>query len=249
MRNTAQQQGSPEGLIGYARSYGIWLAAFLVLGGVSTYFWRQNRRLKKASGDKVDAKVEGQNRAAITKPAAAERAAATERTAAMERTAVAEKAAAAERAAATDRTNSPLREVPGRDDRQATGREPVIPPANYGSAGTHVTSNSYVSSTPPVDPLLEARQLFEHEDSKGFYREVNRAVWKAIGKKLDLSASELNKSNSLRLLQMRGWDDTALMTLESLLSECEMNLYTPAYDRWNMQQLLRQAEWVMDRLA
>jgi hypothetical protein len=40
-----------------------------------------------------------------------------------------------------------------------------------------------------------------------------------------------------------------LLSLENVLNECEMNLYTPAYDRWNMQQLLRQAEWIMDRLA
>jgi hypothetical protein len=100
-----------------------------------------------------------------------------------------------------------------------------------------------------IDPLQEARALFEGGDSKGFYREVNRAIWKAMSRKLDLPASELNKHNSIRQLQLRGWDDTALLTLENLLNECEMNLYTPAYDRWNMQQLLRQAEWVMDRLA
>jgi hypothetical protein len=225
------------GIIGYARSYGIWMVAFLVLGGVSTYFWRQNRRLKKASGDKGDGVVEQQNRAAVAKANATRS------------TANGKSPAVADRPATTDRTNSPFREVPGQDDGQATAREPVIQPTSYGSAGTHITSNSYVSSTPPVDPLLEARQFFEHEDSKGFYREVNRAMWRAIGKKLELPASELNKSNSLRLLQLRGWDDTALMTLENLLNECEMNLYTPAYDRWNMQQLLRQAEWVMDRLA
>ena len=242
LRNTAQQQAPPMGIIGYARSYGIWIAAFLVLGGVSTYFWRQNRRLKKASGGKVDALVGKQNRAAVDKSISAGKA-----TAAAKTTAVGKATAADRLSATTDRTNSPLREGPARDE--AAARESVIPPTIYGPAGTHVTSNSYVSATPPADPLLEARQLFEHEDSKGFYREVNRAMWRAIGKKLELPASELNKSNSLRLLQLRGWDDTALMTLENLFNECEMNLYTPAYDRWNMQQLLRQAEWVMDRLA
>jgi hypothetical protein len=107
----------------------------------------------------------------------------------------------------------------------------------------------FSQAPPPTDPLQDARQSFENGDSKAFYREINRAVWKVVGKKLDLPASELNKSNATRLLRMRGWDETALLSLENVLNECEMNLYTPAYDRFNMEQLLRQTERVLDRLA
>jgi hypothetical protein len=155
----------------------------------------------------------------------------------LEKAAVMEKiAAAAAASAATDKSNSPIRDNPvAKEDRII--KEPVIQPTTY------------VSAAPPVDPLQEARNFFLREDPQGFYREVNRAVWKAMSKKLELPASELNKANSLRQLQLRGWDNTALMTLENLLSECEMNLYTPAYDRWNMQQLLSQAERLVDRLA
>jgi hypothetical protein len=138
----------------------------------------------------------------------------------------------------TNPDNSPAKPaIPRTDSKLPASATPVIP--------TH----TYIPATPAIDPLQEARALFEGGDSKGFYREVNRAIWKAMSRKLDLPASELNKQNSIRQLQLRGWDDTALLTLENLLNECEMNLYTPAYDRWNMQQLLRQAEWVMDRLA
>jgi len=134
--------------------------------------------------------------------------------------------------------NSPANPAtPRPENKPAASTTPVIPTATY------------IPATPVIDPLQEARALFEGGDSKGFYREVNRAIWKAMSRKLDLPASELNKHNSIRQLQLRGWDDTALLTLENLLNECEMNLYTPAYDRWNMQQLLRQAVWVMDRLA
>ncbi|HEV2478796.1 MAG TPA: BatD family protein [Puia sp.] len=225
-RLTAKQQQQPLGIMDYARNYGLWIATLIVLGGVATYFWRQNRKLKKVSREaKAATVVQEQNRATVEKAAAIERV-----------------AAAAAAAAHTDKTNSPVRETsPGRErereERHAVAREPVIPP------------NTYVSTAPPADPLQEARHFFEREDSKGFYREVNRAIWKAMSRKLDLPASELNKANSVRQLQLRGWDDTGLMTLENLLNECEMNLYTPAYDRWNMQQLLRQAEWVLDRLA
>jgi hypothetical protein len=107
----------------------------------------------------------------------------------------------------------------------------------------------YLPASPPVDPLLEARQLFDNGDYKGFYGEVNRSVWKAISKKLDLPSSELNKQNCVRQLQLRGWDAPSIVSLENILTECEMNLYTPAYDTYNMQQLLRQAEWMLDRLA
>ncbi|HVW60247.1 MAG TPA: BatD family protein [Puia sp.] len=103
--------------------------------------------------------------------------------------------------------------------------------------------------TPVADPLLEVRQLFEQGDYKGFYRELNRAVWKALSKKLELPASELNKHNIALQLELKGWDKEHILSLESILNECEMNLYTPAYDTYNMQLLLRQAEPVMNRLA
>ncbi|GGB09400.1 BatD family protein [Puia dinghuensis] len=108
---------------------------------------------------------------------------------------------------------------------------------------------SYVPQTPAADPLLEARRYFDARDSKAFYREINRAIWKAMSRKLDLPASELNKQNSIHHLRLRGWDETSLLSLENILNECEMNLYTPAYDRFNMEQLLWQSERILDRLA
>ncbi|HWK02353.1 MAG TPA: BatD family protein [Puia sp.] len=116
----------------------------------------------------------------------------------------------------------------------------------------HGYSGSQPVSTAPVivtDPLQEARLLFEKNDYKGFYREVNRALWKALTRKLDLPASELNKNNIARKLQAKGWDMETTLFLESVLNECEMNLYTPAYDAYNMQQLLKQAESMLDKLV
>lgn len=112
-----------------------------------------------------------------------------------------------------------------------------------------MAASVHMTVTPVADPLQEVRQLFEQGDYKGFYRELNRAVWKALSKKLELPASELNKHNIARQLELKGWDKEHILSLESILNECEMNLYTPAYDPYNMQQLLRQAEPVMNRLA
>jgi hypothetical protein len=111
------------------------------------------------------------------------------------------------------------------------------------------SSAAYLPVSAPVDPLLEARSFFDNGDYKAFYREVNRAVWKAIGKKLELPSSELNKQNCVRQLQLRGWDAPSILSLENILNECEMSLYTPNYDTYNMQQLLRQADQVMARMA
>ena len=162
-----------------------------------------------------------------------------------------EKAVTAARAEApapvnTSRGNAPIApwEAAQAAEKEKEKQEKAAAPDTPGMA-----SNSYVPEAPVVDPLQDARRLLEEGDPKGFYREVNRAIWKAIGRKLNLPATELNKQNSIRLLQLRGWDDPAILSLENILGECEMNLYTPAYDRHNMQQLLRQAEWMLDRLA
>jgi hypothetical protein len=102
---------------------------------------------------------------------------------------------------------------------------------------------------PKPDPLLKSKQLFEARDFQGFYRELNRAVWRAVTEKLDLPASELNKYNIARQLQAKGWDAETTRSLENVLNECEMNLYTPAYDAYNMQQLLRQSELLFEKLV
>jgi BatD DUF11 like domain len=123
------------------------------------------------------------------------------------------------------------------EGRQDRGEDKLMPSSSY-------TPTGFI-----IDPLQEAKQLFDKGDYKGFYREVNRAIWKALGKKLDLRASELNKFNIARQLKVRGWDTEMTLSLENLLGECEMNLYTPDYDTYNMQLLQRQAESLLNKLA
>ena len=122
-------------------------------------------------------------------------------------------------------------------------------PEKVPEVSTPLPSAVYVPAAPKPDPLADARQYFDNGDYRAFYREVNRAVWKSIGRKIDLPSSELNKQNVIGQLELRGWDATSILSLENILNECELNLYTPAYDTYNMQQLLRQAEWVLDRLG
>jgi hypothetical protein len=210
----AQTEPSASGRIGnYVSDHLEWIFAALLVAAVTTYFWRQNNRLRKASKlAKAEAPV------AQPKPEMPSQAVTISRT------------------NAPQMPNQPATPVqqPDAKDRQALASLP---------------SAAYVPAAPPADPLTDAKQFFENGDSKAFYREINRAIWKALGRKLDLPASELNKTNVSRRLRLRGWDETSLLSLENILNECEMNLYTPAYDRFNMEQLLRQTERVIERLA
>lgn len=201
-----------------------WIFAVLLISGVAIYFWRQNLRLKKTRPDGRRDNPGGDTGA--NEPA--------------------NKRGSDQ---PVSRTNAPV--IPS-DPSQDTYEKTTLEKRELNPELPNVpgmVSNRYVSASPLIDPLLEARQFLEEGDSSRFHREVNRAIWKAMQKKLNLPSSELNKQNSIRLLQLRGWDETAILSLEKILNECEMNLYTPAYDRYNMQQLLRQAEWMVDRLA
>jgi hypothetical protein len=239
----ASSSSSITGHVGkFVQDHLEWIFAVLLISGVAMYFWRQNLRLR--NGRRESMRRDGARRdeggrrqeketseKGLTGKGLAEKA----------KTEQAPQPAFQN----TSRTNDPFAYQP-----VARTNAPVPPPPAPEPPKTPgMASNTYVPAVPVVDPLLEARQSLEEGDSNRFYREVNRAVWKAIQKKLSLPASELSKQNCIRLLQMRGWDETAIISLENILNECEMNLYTPAYDRYNMQQLLRQAEWMVDRLA
>ncbi len=144
------------------------------------------------------------------------------------------------------RTRRPTPQATPQPAPEATP-QPAAPQATPEAA--HQPAAVYIPTAPAPDPLAEAREYLNNGDYKAFYREVNRALWRSIGRKIDMPSSELNKHNVVAQLELRGWDAPSIMSLENLLNECEMNLYTPAYDAENMQQLLRQAEWVLDRLA
>jgi BatD DUF11 like domain len=146
------------------------------------------------------------------------------------------------------RQNQRLKKT-GQEQKEAPTPEPVAGEAAAENGTNDRFAATFVPASVIVDPLQEARQLFDSGDYKGFYREVNRAMWKALSKKLDLPASQLNKVNITRQLQVRGWDTHSILSLEQVLNECEMNLYTPAYDTYNMQHLLRQAESMLEKLS
>jgi len=100
----------------------------------------------------------------------------------------------------------------------------------------------------PVDRLSLPKQLLEANDYKGFYRELNRAIWNTVADKLNLPASELNKYNITLQLHAQGWDKATTSLLENILNECEMKLYTPDYSEQDIQRILQHAEDIIQAL-
>ncbi|MBS1973079.1 MAG: protein BatD [Bacteroidetes bacterium] len=96
-----------------------------------------------------------------------------------------------------------------------------------------------------ADPLLRTKRLLENGDYKGFYAELNRAIWAALYNKLNLPASELNKHNISLRLKAKGWDETTICQLENILNQCEMNLYTPGYNPADMGATLQSTERII----
>jgi hypothetical protein len=96
-----------------------------------------------------------------------------------------------------------------------------------------------------ADPLLRTKRLFTNGDHKGFYTELNRALWDAMYSKLNLPASELSKQNIALQLKAKGWDEYTIFELENILSRCEMNLYTPDYNAADMENTLHSADRII----
>jgi hypothetical protein len=95
------------------------------------------------------------------------------------------------------------------------------------------------------DELKEAKWALQVEESQRFYREVNKAAWRVMSEKLNLSATEQNKFNAISKLKLKGVSPEIVQKLESVLNECEMALYTPVHDITDMQHTLKKAEEVL----
>lgn len=100
----------------------------------------------------------------------------------------------------------------------------------------------------PSAPLEAAKAALKEERSSEFYTELNKAVWKTLYEKLSIPSAELNKYNAALVLKTRGASDEIINTLNTVLHECEMALYTPGHTTADMQQTLEKAETVINYL-
>lgn len=84
--------------------------------------------------------------------------------------------------------------------------------------------------------LSTADKLLAQNDKNGFYNEVSRAVWGYLGDKLNIEMASLSKENVEEKLLARNVSAETISKLKSLLSTCELALYSPVGEGGQMQQ-------------
>lgn len=73
-------------------------------------------------------------------------------------------------------------------------------------------------------------------DKKNFYDEVSRAIWGYLGDKLNIDMAELSKDNVEEKLLAKNAKPETIGKLKSLLSTCELALYSPVGEGGEMKQ-------------
>ena len=112
-----------------------------------------------------------------------------------------------------------------------------------------VTTSDEMKSKPGAAELLSAAGLaLQQGKNELFYHEVQEALWKVIAEKCAVLPSALNKENVKDRLAVRGVKPAVIQNLVFLLDECEWALYTPDQASHDMEQLLTNAEGVLQQL-
>lgn len=77
------------------------------------------------------------------------------------------------------------------------------------------------------NPLEEAEQALQNEDSTVFYTQLNAGLKNYLSKKFAIPAEELNRKQIAERLDAKGIDNATVVQLQKLLDEIEWQLYTP----------------------
>ena len=112
-------------------------------------------------------------------------------------------------------------------------------------------SNETMAATVPApdkDRFEPARFALAAVNSQLFYKETGKAVWDILSEKFNLSSSQLNKPVVLRLLQQANTAPATMQLLESVLTDCELALYTPVHTEQDMRKTLDKAETLEQEL-
>lgn len=89
--------------------------------------------------------------------------------------------------------------------------------------------------------LATARNALPQSDHTVFYEEVSKAIWLYLSDKLAIPLSGLNKDNIAQQLRFRGIEEEQIGQTLSLITECEMALYSPAGGQQQKQHTLDEA--------
>jgi hypothetical protein len=110
-----------------------------------------------------------------------------------------------------------------------------------------------VQETMPVIPektdwLAPARSALAAGESQSFYRYTEKALWNFLAEHLSLTASQLNKTEVRRVLQLRNMDPLSLALFEEVMNDCQLALYTPNHTEQDMRTTLSKAEQLIAAL-
>lgn len=90
--------------------------------------------------------------------------------------------------------------------------------------------------------LSTARKLLPKKGAAAaFYEEVSKAVWLYLSDKLNIPISQLSKDNISGKLLNEGFNDSQIIEVQDLLSECELALYSPSGGKQQRNQTLDNA--------
>lgn len=123
--------------------------------------------------------------------------------------------------------------------------------ANRKSVSTIVSTP--LAQTPLAKPVSsdvfeDAKTALSSGNSKDFYTQVNRTLWKFIGEKLQIPSTDLNKYTVGSNLKLKGVNEETISRLNSILNECEIAVYTPVHDAADMSGTLYRAEKLVEDL-
>jgi BatD DUF11 like domain len=95
--------------------------------------------------------------------------------------------------------------------------------------------------------LSIAKEMLHDKNKNGFYNETSKVIWLFISDKLSIPLSKLKKEEIWHQLQQEGVESNVIATLQSIITQCEEELYAVG-SAANMQQIYTQAEQTINYL-
>ncbi len=98
------------------------------------------------------------------------------------------------------------------------------------------------------NPFFNARLMLIQQNDKGFYAELDKALWIFMKEKLQIADQHFNKKDMAHELKAKGFDDIIISQFQLLNQQCEIALYTPVNSESDMQCAYDLAEDLVDNI-
>ncbi len=99
-----------------------------------------------------------------------------------------------------------------------------------------------------IDDLLLPATALSKTNDRQFYDTLSRSVWDYFKESLGISGSAMNKTKLFQELRSKGIDRSTITLLESVLKQCEAEVFTRAELGTDKKQLLGQARKTLETI-